>query len=53
MKLVLLSGILSIAVLSSCKHREVPEPDHVVIVIEENHGYDQVIGSPNARYLMN
>ena len=48
---VLLSGIVTIALLSSCKHREVPKPDHVIIVIEENHGYDQVVGSPNAPYL--
>ncbi|MGY3054110.1 phospholipase C [Pedobacter sp. UYEF25] len=26
-------------------------PDHIIIVVEENHGYDQVIGSKNAPYL--
>ena len=26
-------------------------PDHVVIVIEENHGYDQIIGSDSAAYI--
>jgi hypothetical protein len=28
-----------------------PRPDHVVIVIEENHDYAQIIGSPSAPYL--
>ncbi|MGD8428566.1 MAG: alkaline phosphatase family protein [Balneolaceae bacterium] len=26
-------------------------PDHIVIVIEENHGFDQVVGNPNAPYI--
>src|SRR5262245_45099820 len=29
----------------------VPRPDHVVIVIEENHSYAQIIGSPSAPYI--
>ena len=29
----------------------VPTPDHVVIVMEENHGYAEIIGSPNAPYI--
>ena len=29
----------------------VPHPDHVVIVIEENHAYSQIIGSSNAPYI--
>jgi phosphatidylinositol-3-phosphatase len=28
-----------------------PRPDHVVVVIEENHGYSQIIGSPSAPYI--
>ena len=28
-----------------------PKPDHIVIVIEENHGYRQIIGSANAPYI--
>ncbi|MDQ1391006.1 MAG: phosphatidylinositol-3-phosphatase, partial [Acidobacteriaceae bacterium] len=28
-----------------------PLPAHVVVVIEENHGYSQVIGSPQAPYI--
>src|SRR5664279_4090559 len=49
----LLSGIIAAALLSSCstKHSHVPRPDHVIVVIEENHGYDQLMGSPNAPYI--
>ncbi len=28
-----------------------PKPSHILIVIEENHGLDDIIGSPNAPYL--
>src|SRR4051794_18612495 len=28
-----------------------PTPDHVVIVIEENHSFSQVIGSPDAPFI--
>jgi hypothetical protein len=28
-----------------------PRPDHLVIVMEENHGYTQIIGSPYAPYI--
>ncbi len=30
---------------------DIPQYDHVIIVMEENHGYDQVIGSGNAPYI--
>lgn len=30
---------------------QVPTPAHVVVVMEENHGYSQIIGSPQAPYL--
>ena len=29
----------------------VPRPNHIVIVVEENHGYDQVVRSDNAPYI--
>ncbi|HQU15188.1 MAG: hypothetical protein B7Z66_05775 [Chromatiales bacterium 21-64-14] len=28
-----------------------PRPDHVVIVIEENHAYDEIVGNPDAPYI--
>ena len=39
--------------LGSCTTRPqfVPTPDHVVVVIMENHGYDQIIGSDSAPYI--
>ena len=30
---------------------QIPRPDHIVVVIEENHGYSDIIGSPRAPYL--
>jgi phospholipase C len=36
----------------SCRNADhVPHYDHVVIVVEENHGFDDVIGSPNAPFI--
>lgn len=36
----------------SCKSKiKLPKPSHVVVVVEENHGYDQIIGSENAPYI--
>ena len=29
----------------------VPTPDHVVVVMEENHSYNEIIGSPSAPYI--
>ena len=29
----------------------IPRPDHVVVVVMENHRYDQVIGNPSAPYI--
>lgn len=28
-----------------------PKPDHIIIVIEENHGFNQIIGAPEAPYI--
>lgn len=28
-----------------------PRPDHIIIVMEENHGYSQLVGSDNAPYI--
>src|SRR4051812_16019181 len=29
----------------------VPRPNHVVVVMEENHSYNEIIGNPNAPYI--
>ncbi len=56
---ILLAGIAILASFTSCNQdsKKVTErdgikvPDHVVIVIEENHGYDQIVGSDSAAYI--
>lgn len=57
----LLAAMLFAGLLTSC-HQEtksavaesaVKAPDHIIIVIEENHGYDQLVGSPSAPYINN
>jgi hypothetical protein len=41
-----------LALLASCgKKNDVPRPDHIIVVIEENHGYDELIGSSNAPFI--
>lgn len=32
-------------------HPQLPKPDHIVIIIEENHGYEQIMDSKNAPYI--
>jgi hypothetical protein len=32
-------------------HGSMPRPDHVVLVIEENHSYSQIVESPHAPYI--
>jgi acid phosphatase len=50
--LSLLTVIGVAIILTSCQHKSViPRPDHVIVVIEENHGYDEVIKSVNAPYI--
>ncbi|MCX5723889.1 MAG: acid phosphatase [Nitrospirae bacterium] len=51
-----LSVVAGIYVLSSASalgnnSLHLPRPDHVVIVIEENHSYSQIIESPEAPYI--
>lgn len=31
--------------------QQLPHPDHIIIVIEENHSYSQIIGNSNAPYI--
>lgn len=46
--------LMALAAMVSCGPRhdpEMPKPDHIVVVIEENHGLDEIIGSPYAPYM--
>ncbi len=47
-----IAGFTLLAIFSSCFSKIIlPKPGHIVIVVEENHGYDQIIGSENAPYI--
>lgn len=28
-----------------------PKPEHTIVIIEENHGFDQIIGAPQAPFI--
>ncbi len=48
-----LSRFFVMLLVATSAAAQLPHPDHIVIVIEENKGYKDVIGSPNAPYLNN
>ncbi|CAL1519016.1 alkaline phosphatase family protein [Chitinophaga sp. MM2321] len=49
---IVISGIILMGCISSCKQKPaVPRYDHVIVVMEENHSYDEVIGSGIAPYI--
>ena len=47
-------GLMTLAAIAgldeSAHAATVPTPDHVVVVVFENHGYSQIIGNSNAPY---
>ena len=43
--------LVTLPACSTLADGNVPRPDHVVIVIEENHAYKQIIGSSSAPYI--
>src|SRR5260370_14098844 len=43
--------VLSLIAIALHAQTSLPTPDHIVIVIDENKGYANVIGSPNAPYI--
>lgn len=45
-------GAISLLLTSSCACAN-PAYDHIVVVIEENHSYEQIVGSPDAPYINN
>ncbi len=46
-----LSILFFVLLLPSVILAQLPQPDHIVIVIEENHGYNDIIGSSQAPYI--
>ncbi|HVT86056.1 MAG TPA: alkaline phosphatase family protein [Chitinophagaceae bacterium] len=49
--IVLLASSGLISLHFTTKEKKLPKYDHIVIVIEENHSFDQIIGSSNAPYI--
>lgn len=45
--MIICSGLL----FSMRQHRGLPRPAHVIVVIEENHGFSEVVGSATAPYI--
>jgi hypothetical protein len=48
---LMLLPILVGAIFSTNAYSQLPTPDHVIFVIFENHGYDQIMGNSAAPYL--
>src|SRR5438477_1709941 len=48
---IISSFLAAIASLAKLSPAALPVPDHVVIVIEENHSLDGIIGNPTAPYM--
>ena len=49
--LALATSILCIELAHGDNASPLPRPDHIVLVIEENHAYSQIINSPDAPYI--
>lgn len=47
----LMTGLLMLGVLSEVQAAALPRPDHIVVVIEENKSFSQIIGNPEAPYI--
>jgi len=50
-KLFLLSVLILSLGIKQSHAQTVPKPEHVIIVIDENHAYSQIIGSSSAPYI--
>lgn len=52
-KITLITGLILISVLFTSYqiNNSIPRYDHVVVVVEENHAYSELIGSANAPYI--
>jgi len=51
MNRIVVAVVLSLIAIALHAQTSLPIPDHIVIVIDENKGYTNVIGSPNAPYI--
>lgn len=51
LKRIVASLFYCVALQGAISAQIIPSPDHVVVVIYENHAYEQIIGSPDAPYI--
>ncbi|MBU1214263.1 MAG: alkaline phosphatase family protein [Gammaproteobacteria bacterium] len=45
------SSVLILCAASTAQAADLPRPDHIVVVIEENKSWSQIIGNPDAPYI--
>jgi phospholipase C len=45
------AAALTTATASAATHAAVPRPDHIVVLIDENHAQGEIVGSPDAPYI--
>ena len=50
-KIITLTSLLSVAFSNMFSQTLPTPPDHIIIVVEENYGYNDIVGSSNAPYL--
>src|SRR5205809_2824915 len=50
-KLFLLVALLHLQFIKMKAQSALPRPDHVVVLIMENHGYEDIIGNASAPYI--
>ena len=50
-KVFLFAVLLQTLIIKIKAQSAVPRPDHVVVLIMENHGYEDIIGNPSAPYI--
>jgi hypothetical protein len=50
-KFLVLIALLQILVIKGKAQSTLPRPDHVVVLIMENHGYEDIIGNADAPYI--
>jgi hypothetical protein len=50
-KILVLVVLLQILIIKGKAQSTIPRPDHVVILIMENHGYEDIIGNADAPYI--
>src|SRR5687768_10075446 len=50
-KVFLCIALMQTLIIKMKAQSSVPRPDHVVVLIMENHGYEDIIGNPSAPFI--